>query len=455
MSEILSDFKGLHLDTEIISSKTRSGRVFKERISFKSETGVNIPDDQSVEREIRRSLRLKNKSSVDLSLNETVLDILENVKTENDNETINYSKTPRIISTPRTPNTDFQKNNQENYFSPKTPKYNGKKYRTPRPILADISSNLPLVSEPDKLVFQLDSLDLETSKNEKTRYDTEVKSTKTDNKTPRKITTPRTPKADFQNIIKENTSTPKTPKSQSNKYKSVRPVLEDISSNLSLVSKPDTKLKRRSKSEDRGRRQTPVRLDIWTNSICESVLDIQDSYLNDSCSVSHCDCEAKCLPNKCSCRLGDILCGGGCGCNRGCSNVYVRIENIVKVRPSLIPGAGLGCFLTQRVKAGQLIQEYLGEIVSRLVSDRRKSLTRNSYLVQLDDKLDIDGARGGSEVRCSNHSKNPSAEFTWKYIRIPGGVRRAVYVRARRALNPGDEVTLDYGPEYPTSNFCS
>ena len=34
-------------------------------------------------------------------------------------------------------------------------------------------------------------------------------------------------------------------------------------------------------------------------------------------------------------------------------------------RQSLIAGAGLGCFVTEDVKAGQFLEEYTGEIVAR------------------------------------------------------------------------------------------
>ena len=34
-------------------------------------------------------------------------------------------------------------------------------------------------------------------------------------------------------------------------------------------------------------------------------------------------------------------------------------------KQSLIAGAGLGCFVTEDVKAGQFLEEYTGEIVAR------------------------------------------------------------------------------------------
>jgi len=109
--------------------------------------------------------------------------------------------------------------------------------------------------------------------------------------------------------------------------------------------------------------------------------------------------------------------------------------------------------VTAAVKAGQLLQEYKGEIVGRSVSDKRASVAQHSYIVQLNDQLDIDGGKGGSEVCRANHSRYPNAEFCHRFLRVPGGVRPAVFVWARKALKAGQELYLNYGPQYPTQQF--
>ena len=187
----------------------------------------------------------------------------------------------------------------------------------------------------------------------------------------------------------------------------------------------------------------------WKSKLkeCDSVPEENPS----SMSVLNCECFTQCLP-CCSCRQGDILCGPGCSCNGSCTIGSLGSERLLEVKQSLIPGAGLGCFVTKEVPAGFLIQEYIGEILGSNISDKNPP-QGPSYLVKLTNKLDIDGAKGGSEVIRTNHSNRPNCELCTKYVRAPGGVRRAVFVRSIRRLKCGQEVTLDYGPEYPTEDF--
>lgn len=168
-------------------------------------------------------------------------------------------------------------------------------------------------------------------------------------------------------------------------------------------------------------------------------------------TVVECKCFTACVAD-CVCRQGDILCGLSCSCDGNCTIGSLGSETLLEVKPSLIPGAGLGCFVTKSVPVGFLLQEYTGHILGSNISDNNPS-SGPSYLVKLTNKLDIDGSKGGSHVIRANHSNRPNCELYTKYVRVPGGLRCAVFVRTKRHLKSGQEITLDYGPEYPTKGF--
>ena len=188
----------------------------------------------------------------------------------------------------------------------------------------------------------------------------------------------------------------------------------------------------------------------WNSKIkrCDSVPEENPC---SSVSVVDCKCFSECEPD-CVCKQGDIMCGPSCSCKGNCTNGSLGSEGLLEVKESLIKGAGLGCFVTKLVPVGFLIQEYTGQIIGSNISDNNHP-SGPSYLVKLTNKLDIDGSKGGSEVIRANHSKRPNCEFCIKYIRVPAGLRCAMFVRTKRHLKPGQEITLDYGPEYPTEDF--
>jgi hypothetical protein len=102
---------------------------------------------------------------------------------------------------------------------------------------------------------------------------------------------------------------------------------------------------------------------------------------------------------------------------------------------------GKGAFATQRIPAGTCIIEYTGEIIDDDEADRRyddTTMTRHhTFLFSIDGGLSIDAAVNGNDARFINHSCEPNCEAIEEAGRV--------FIHARRAIEPGEELLYDYG----------
>lgn len=121
----------------------------------------------------------------------------------------------------------------------------------------------------------------------------------------------------------------------------------------------------------------------------------------------------------------------------------------LEVRKSKIYGSG--CFALKFLPARKKIKLYEGELIKggRKIQARiRKQMETAVKIITLDDDTAIDGAVGGNETAYINHSCDPNA-----YIRIVPGLKVAIF--ARRDIQPGEELTIDYrDPEHPEVCRC-
>ena len=97
---------------------------------------------------------------------------------------------------------------------------------------------------------------------------------------------------------------------------------------------------------------------------------------------------------------------------------------------------GLGLYATEPIRTGKFIIEYWGPLVRWDDVDNLQS----KYLFDLNTRWAIDGAPRGNTARYINHSCKPNAE--------PYGVKGKIKIYARRTIQPGEEITYDYGKEY-------
>jgi SET domain-containing protein len=99
---------------------------------------------------------------------------------------------------------------------------------------------------------------------------------------------------------------------------------------------------------------------------------------------------------------------------------------------------GLGMFATERIPKNTRIFEYTGRIITNEAADRLPGKPR--YLYDLNKKFTLDGSPRSNLGRYANHSCRPNA--------VDYSYRGRVYVKSLRVIEPGEEITYDYGKIY-------
>jgi SET domain-containing protein len=105
------------------------------------------------------------------------------------------------------------------------------------------------------------------------------------------------------------------------------------------------------------------------------------------------------------------------------------------------PIAGWGGFARRRIRTGQRIIEYIGEIITEKESDRRYpdddvNGNHHTFLFEVEKDKVIDASVGGNESRFLNHSCDPNCEAIDEDGRI--------FIFARKNIQPGNELFYDY-----------
>lgn len=120
-----------------------------------------------------------------------------------------------------------------------------------------------------------------------------------------------------------------------------------------------------------------------------------------------------------------------------------RTSNLIKVKNSRIQGRGV--FAVRRIRKGQRIIEYTGEIIDSAEEDRRgyddSTMSRHhTFLFKIDEEYTIDATRTGSVARFINHSCEPNCEAVWE--------DRRIFIEATRNIQTGVELCYDYAFEH-------
>ena len=102
---------------------------------------------------------------------------------------------------------------------------------------------------------------------------------------------------------------------------------------------------------------------------------------------------------------------------------------------------GRGVFSTAKLKKGEVLIEYLGEIITWKEALRRHphdpKNPDHTFYFHIDDKHVIDGKHGGNAARWFNHACMPNCEAD----EIDG----RIFVKALRTIQPDTELFYDYG----------
>ena len=97
---------------------------------------------------------------------------------------------------------------------------------------------------------------------------------------------------------------------------------------------------------------------------------------------------------------------------------------------------GIGVFSSNKIPPRAKIGEITGEIISIREARKRALGKCKICLIDLDSKHALDCTKG-NVLRHLNHSCGPNV-----FMRV---YRKRVEIYARRAIKPGEELTLDYG----------
>jgi uncharacterized protein len=98
---------------------------------------------------------------------------------------------------------------------------------------------------------------------------------------------------------------------------------------------------------------------------------------------------------------------------------------------------GLGVFATEPIKKGTYVAEYTGPLMTNKECDETRE---NRYWFEVNARWTIDGKSRKNIARYFNHSCRPNAD--------PMIRDRRVRIKTIRNIEPGDEITYDYGKDY-------
>ena len=101
---------------------------------------------------------------------------------------------------------------------------------------------------------------------------------------------------------------------------------------------------------------------------------------------------------------------------------------------------GLGLFATTPIRRGALIAEYTGPRIPTGEARAQERERGARYMFEIDSRWTIDGSPRSNTARYANHACKPNAEA------IDDGGR--IFLRARRPIEPGEEITYHYGRSY-------
>src|SRR3954462_1472067 len=98
---------------------------------------------------------------------------------------------------------------------------------------------------------------------------------------------------------------------------------------------------------------------------------------------------------------------------------------------------GLGVFATEPIKKNTSIVEYVGPLLTNKECDE---IPDNRYLFEVNSRWTIDGSPRSNVARYINHSCRPNADPMIRDHRI--------HIKAIKNIEPGDEITYDYGKDH-------
>jgi len=120
--------------------------------------------------------------------------------------------------------------------------------------------------------------------------------------------------------------------------------------------------------------------------------------------------------------------------------IYSEKDFIVK--PSSIPGIGMGLFTKQTLYKGDTVGYYMGRIITDEDAESPKYVDSKYLLWICKDWWIYGEGKESNYTRFINHSEKPNAELVtsvrWKTARF----------KVLKKINEGEEIFFDYGNDY-------
>ena len=114
----------------------------------------------------------------------------------------------------------------------------------------------------------------------------------------------------------------------------------------------------------------------------------------------------------------------------------------VKVKRGL---AGLGLFAGEDIKRGELIIEYIGNILNK---EEAEKIITGQYLFEVNRNKTIDGSVRWNIARYCNHACEEAGN-TESEIK-----KGRVFIKAIKNIKEGDEIVYDYGEEFVNEHIA-
>ncbi|CAK4146285.1 unnamed protein product [Aphanomyces euteiches] len=182
----------------------------------------------------------------------------------------------------------------------------------------------------------------------------------------------------------------------------------------------------------------------------------------DLSDLPRCQCKEKC-DDECINRISFVECIGGlrpdgkeekysnCPVGANCGNRALQENKVPKTQIfKTLNGRGFGLKVVEPVKAGQLVIEYIGEVISegekrlRLIEHAEQNPgDPNYYIMQLDKNAFLDGRFKGSDSRYINHSCDPNCQL----LKWDVAEHKRIAITAVRDIEAGEELSYDYQME--------
>ncbi|GAX10804.1 histone-lysine N-methyltransferase EZH2 [Fistulifera solaris] len=175
--------------------------------------------------------------------------------------------------------------------------------------------------------------------------------------------------------------------------------------------------------------------------------------------------EEMCSEENCSCIQNRFFCTPACCWGaaspnffRGCGsskqvcrndNIRMRRHAHLLIAPSAV--SGWGCFTKYALKKGEFIHEYVGELITQEVAEKRGQFDdakNRSYLFNLTSDYVLDACRTGNKTRFINHSDKPNVKT--RNVFVNGDQHIAMF--ALEHIDAEEELFVDYRYNVSMSN---